>query len=236
MSPRRWRLGRPQPTTPAQTFVGSAPPETGPAFFLSYARTPQSAGVLADPDSGVKQLYADLSNRVRQLLPLGAAQEAGFMDARMEAGDLWHDELFHNLGAARAFVALLSPPYLQRSVWCPMEWDYFARRVVQHQIDTTRSARATAIIPVLWTPIGDAEPPIVAAVQRFIPPPVVTPERIQLYEQEGLLGMLDVDPVAYRAVVWSLARQIQKTLATVSVGPVTDTSTDNLRRSFTDGA
>ncbi|GIG88537.1 TIR-like protein FxsC [Plantactinospora endophytica] len=215
-------------------------PQSGPAFFLSYARakapSPRSGGGLTDPNSGVRQLYADLSDRVRQMLPLRAGEEAGFMDIRMEAGHLWSDELLRNLGRARAFVALLSPPYLERSEWCPMEWDFFARRTVSQHPGSARGPFATAIIPVLWTPIDEPGPSTVSKVQRFTPSPVVPREHIQLYESEGILGMSDVNPGAYRAVVWALARQIQDTCAALRVSPTTDTSTADLRRSFADDA
>jgi TIR domain len=241
MNRRRWwpspQRKAPEPAAPQpQPGRGLI---SGPAFFLSYARakasSPREAGGLGDPNRGVKQLYADLNERVRQMLPLRAGEEAGWMDGRLEAGDLWSGELLRNLGKARAFVALLSPPYLQRSEWCAMEWDYFGRRDVRPQNGAARGSPPTAIIPVLWTPLDGTLPSMVAKVQRFMPSPVVTPEHIQLYESEGVLGMSDVNPVAYRAVVWALARQIQETCAALEVAPTVSTSTARLRRSFADG-
>lgn len=237
MNRRRWWVSPratpppPPPEPPAEDSLLS-----GPAFFLSYARAkPAAAGERGDPNSGVTKLFTDLNDRVRQLLPLQAGDDAGWMDFTMEAGDRWSDELLRNLGKARVFVALLSAPYLRRSEWCAMEWDYFDRRTVRPRPGAARGPKATAIIPVLWTPVDGPMPRMVSEVQRFGPPPVVTPEHAQLYESEGVLGMSYVDPGAYLAVVWSIARQIQKTCAALEVLPPGSISTQGLRRKFTDG-
>nr|BFE70125.1 hypothetical protein GCM10020092_034260 [Actinoplanes digitatis] len=58
---------------------------SGPAFFLSYARAkPAAVGERGDPNSGVMKLFADLNDRVRQLLPLQVGDDAGWMDVTME--------------------------------------------------------------------------------------------------------------------------------------------------------
>jgi hypothetical protein len=237
VSARRWWPGQPrdEEAAPAPEPVVVDPP-VQPAFFLSYARaTPPSAraaGDLDDPNAGVKELYADLNRRVRHLLPLRAGEEAGFMDDRMETGQLWNEELLRNVGTARVFVALLSPPYLERSEWCPMEWDLFTRRKVSPRPGKPPRANATAVIPILWTPIKDEIPPIVDQVQRFIPTPVLTSQHIQLYKSEGVLGMSDVDRAAYRAIVWAIAREIQEIDAALRVAPSYEAGTNHLRRSF----
>lgn len=238
MSPQRRRQpGGPHGDTaqaPENLVLGSPP---GPAFFLSYARAQPPGGAgndgLTDADAKVKDLFRDLNVRMRHLLPLRAGEPAGFMDDRMEAGTLWNEELLRNLGTSRVFVALLSPPYLERSEWCPMEWDYFTRRKVTPRPGVAgRLSLPTAVIPVLWTPITEELPPIVNKIQRFTPPPVVSPEHIQLYEAEGVMGMSDVNPGAYRAVVWALARQIQRISAALDVAPSDSTRVDRLRRAF----
>lgn len=241
MSARRLWPGQPRDEQAAPA-PDPPVPDTAvqPAFFLSYARaTPPSAraaGDLDDPNAGVKELYADLNRRVRHLLPLRAGEEAGFMDDRMETGTLWNDELLRNVATARVFVALLSPPYLARSEWCPMEWDLFTRRRVSPRPGQPPRANATAVIPVLWTPIKDEIPPIVSKIQRFTPSPVLTSQHIQLYKSEGVLGMSDVDRVAYRAIVWAIAREIQEVDAALRVAPLLDTGIDPLRRSFRESA
>lgn len=240
---RRRRLGTTRTATRQAAPKARVEPGllSGPAFFLSYARAKPSsaraAGTPADPNSGVRRLYSDLSDMVQQLLPLQAGADAGWMDVSMEAWVLWSSELLRNLGKARVFVALLSPPYLQRSEWCPMEWDYFSRRPVRPRSGTSPRPYATAIIPVLWVPVDEQLPAVVSGVQRFAPlASMVLPEHIQLYESEGVLGMSYVNPVAYRAVVWSLARQIRDKCLALETSPSESTSTRNLRRSFTEGA
>ena len=208
-----------------------------PVFFFSYARptrlAPTAGGLETDPAKEVTRFFADLTNNVNQLVPVPAGADVGFIDRKLEAGVDWHDELIRNLSGCRVFVALLSAQYVGVSKWCPMEWDYFARRDVRPAPGSPVSPHTTAIIPVLWAPVMSRMPSTVRKVQLFSP----SLESVRpLYESEGVLGMQSLDEIAYRAFVWMLAREIQNRWAHLEVTPSTRRTTRGLRRSFREGA
>jgi hypothetical protein len=203
------------------------PPPGGPVFFLSYSRTTRL-------NTEVGQLFEDLTDRVQQIVPLRPGEQAGFMDVHMEAGEEWNDELLRNLATCQVFVALLSGPYLRNSIWCPMEWDLFFGRQVTPRAGGQNRPHAKAIIPVWWTPFGEPLPPMVGQVQCFALSSLATRRQKALYDSEGMLGMLDMDPPAYKAAVWTLARQIYKMRQDFDVAPDPAPKTDGLRRSFWD--
>ncbi|GLY04364.1 MULTISPECIES: TIR-like protein FxsC [Actinoplanes] len=207
-----------------------------PVFFFSYARParlPASTGLEADPAKEVNRFFADLTNKVNQLVPVPAGGDVGFMDRRLESGVDWHDELFRNLSGCRVFVALLSAQYVGVSRWCVMEWDYFSRREVRSRPGSPSRPHATAIIPVLWAPVMSRMPSTVRRVQQFSP----SVERLRpMYESEGVLGMQSLDESAYAALVWILAREIQNRWAHLEVAPSARRTTRGLLRSFQDGA
>jgi hypothetical protein len=211
-------------------------PPAEPVFFFSYARPARlptnAGGIETDSAKEVNRFFADLTNKVNQLVPVPAGADVGFMDRKLEAGVEWHDELFRNLSGCRVFVALLSAQYVGISKWCPMEWDYFCRREVRARDGASNRPNATAVIPVLWAPVMSRMPSTVRRVQQFSPPV----ERLRpLYESEGVLGMQSLDESAYTAVVWTLAREIQNRWASLDVRASTRRTTRGLRRSFQDG-
>jgi hypothetical protein len=216
------------------------PPVANPVFFLSYSRlSTRDAGDPADPIAEQRQFFYDLNRSVNQLLPIPAGDPIGFMDTGLEAGVRWSDELLRNLNSATVFVALISARYVNLSEWCPMEWDYFARRKVTTKAGVTPRPNATAILPVIWAPVDGPLPPTVADVQRFEPrPAAILPRHRTLYLEEGVLGMQKYHEGqgAYDAFIWSLAREIQIRANALEVKPSTRTTTDGLRRSFWTGA
>ncbi|MEV6348790.1 toll/interleukin-1 receptor domain-containing protein [Actinoplanes sp. NPDC051851] len=226
--------------TPPRRPTKQRPPIAEPVFFLSYARATtlplRTGGGRIDPAGEQRAFYLDLVTRVNQLVPRSAGAEVGFMDQDIEAGTRWSEELLRNLRGCRVFVAMLSPHYLARSQWCPMEWDFFARREVRGAKGSTAQPNATAIVPILWAPVVTSMPASVREAQRFTPPLVSLPEHKRLYESEGVLGLQHLDQGAYTTFVWNLARQIQTMEADVDVLPSTRRTVRGLRRTFGDGA
>lgn len=218
----------------------AAPPPAGPAFFFSYSRVPARAGGdPTDPIAEQREFFDDLNHAVNQLLPIPAGDPIGFMDTELEAGVKWSDELLRNLSSATVFVALISARYVNLSKWCPMEWDYFARRAVTEKASRKRRPNGTTILPVIWAPVDGPNPPIVDEIQLFMPRlTAVLPRHRTLYLEEGVLGMRKYHEGqgAYDAFVWSLARDIQTKVNTFDVRPSAKRTTDGLRRSFGAGA
>lgn len=203
---------------------------SAPAFFLSYARAPVS-----DANKPVLRLFDDLTQHLIQLLALPPGQDPGFMDTALKTGAPWEQQLLRMVGTCQTFIALLSEPYLYRSEWCAMEWDLFSLRKVTVKKDIpSASPFSRAIVPVLWAPLQRELPKRVAAIQYFLPRSL--PDHyLSLYQSEGLLGTMKVDPDAYTAITWKLAREIQVTYASYDVAPLTEESTVGLHRSFGGG-
>lgn len=209
-----------------------------PLFFLSYARAKDAgSGVRTPttPNPEVSDFYSDVLNQLRQLTPHQAGERLGFIDLNVETGRTWEPALLHALGTCRVFLALLSPPYLNGSEWCAMEWDLFSgRRVVEKVGDEVRTVEGAGILPVLWTPIPHRLPPRVEAVQWFIPAGL-PPDYVALYLEEGVLGLLSLNHDAYKAVVWKVAREIDRIARLHQPQPVDRKDTVGLRRSFEEG-
>jgi hypothetical protein len=203
-----------------------------PAFFLSYARAP-----VPEANAPVERFFDDLRKDVSQLVALMPGDENGFMDRNLEAGIHWEPELLRMVGTCRVFIALLSDPYLFRSKWCAMEWDLYAKRTVTRKGSAGTPGSSTfaqAILPVIWAPISAPLPDPVSRVQQFMPSDL--PDRyVNLYRSDGVLGTMNVDAEAYRAVTWKLALEIQKAVATYDVTPVRREKTTGLRRTFRGG-
>ena len=196
-----------------------------PAFFLSYARAP-----ISDANEFVKEFFDDLCRDVSQLIAVKPGDPTGFMDRSLEAGTQWEAELLKMVGTCKVFVALLSEPYLYRSKWCAMEWDLFSQRKVTRRPNAGGSSFSHAILPVVWAPLARPTPFRVNQVQRFVPD---LPERyVALYQSEGILGAKKMDTDAYKAMVWKLGREIQKTVASYHVSSIMMQKSDGLRRTF----
>ncbi len=206
-----------------------------PAFFLSYARAhaPRRApGPRIDFNDPVTKFFTDLSVLVSHALAWPVGLDVGYMDVNAEVGGDWRPELLRKVGTCTAFVALLSEPYLYRSEWCPMEWHLFAQREVRAKDrDAPGDEPTSALVPVLWTPIDRKYPPVIEAAEHFMPIDL-PPEYRGLYESDGLLGARNVEEAAYKAIVWKIARQIQKICATQHVASLIRENTAGLPKTF----
>ncbi|HZM82345.1 MAG TPA: TIR-like protein FxsC [Candidatus Limnocylindrales bacterium] len=204
----------------------------GPVFYLSYARSRPPKGTPSDAgtEQYVRKFYQDISVNVAELIATPIGRYAGFMDTSIEVGDKWTSELLWAVGHCSVFVALLSRPYLERQ-WCAMEWDLFSQRKVVSRSGLERES--TAILPVLWTPVG-AVPPMVAEISRFSPRRL--PEIADAYGLDGVFGLMRThQSQAYEATVWLLALEIQRIYHEYHVSPSARKDTAGLRRSFNGG-
>ena len=207
-----------------------------PLFFLSYARSKDADTDLlprAPRNSDVVTFFSDVLEIVRQLHAHLPGDRLGFMDLNVETGRIWESQLLHAVGTCQVFVALLSPPYLMGSEWCAMEWDLFSQRPIETVEGQTRAVDASAILPVIWTPIPDA-PRIVTDVQWFVPSGLPS-QFVARYEEEGVLGLLNAYPDAYKPVVWKIARKIEQISRSYRPRPAVRRDTSDLRRSFQKG-
>lgn len=185
---------------------------TGRLFFVSYARP------LRRDLSKEVRFYTDLSDDVGELQGRDAGEYPGFMDLDMKPGTAWSPELLGAVGECQVLVPLLSKS-LVGSQWCGKEWDAFAQRTVQPQPDppTQGSRFGSAILPVLWTRMDKKRlPKVIGAIQIFAPE---EPKLAQLYNDNGIYGLLIKDESAYRTVVLELAQQIDLVLETYHVVP-----------------
>ena len=141
--------------------AGDEPGTAGkmPYFFLSYARTPKRDPTdKEDPDRWVYKLYQDLRAAILQMTS-ALPEEAGFMDRENRLGVEWPPELTKALATCRVFVPLYSRRYFE-SDNCGKEWSAFARREVNH--NARGRPAVNAIVPALWTNLGQAALPDVA--------------------------------------------------------------------------
>ncbi|WP_433043550.1 TIR-like protein FxsC [Dactylosporangium sp. CS-033363] len=137
------RTAGPMPTRPAINLRYPPLPQAtaAPYFFLSYARS--------DDDQYVEQFFKDLSGEVRVRAGLGSAKTVGFLDRNLEMGTIWSKELVDALATCTTFIGLCSPRYIA-SEPCGQEWQLFAQRCEQYELDHGR--RSTALVPALWLP------------------------------------------------------------------------------------
>jgi hypothetical protein len=196
-----------------------------PVFFVSYAARGGS------PDA-VRQFYGDLASHVVELVGGEPGQDPGFLDTTIPSmGERWQDRLLRAAGSSQTMIFLNSPTSLT-SEWCAREWDLFSRRRVYDR-RTGEPADVQAIIPVLWTPPTTEEPPIVAAVQRFVPTDLPDTTTAAGYQSEGLLGLLRTGRhEEFQAVIWKLSLHIQRLNANYWVEPLTPRDVDELHDSF----
>lgn len=227
-------LGRHHDVSPV---TGSMlPSERWPIFYLSYAKA-RGDGSETSSNRGsqlLSQFFEDLSADVSELLPLPPGATPGFIDLSIPAGGVrWSDVVLRALGTCQVFVALLSAPYLE-SDWCGMEWFAFTQRSVYTRSESAPKAQ-TCILPVLWSPIRDVRlPRSVLSVQRYSPNNLPYPDLAQLYENEGIFGLMRMrHEDFYQTVVWQLARRIAHIQLDQRVEPRTFTL-EELRNSFGD--
>jgi hypothetical protein len=140
--------------------------------------------------------------------------------------------LLEKASTCQVLLCLISTPYLTRSEWCAMEWDLFTRRRVLSREDGT-PAKAKAIIPMLWAPCTVALPAEINEVNRFVPTDLCTPEIVDLYQTQGLFGLMAAgNDAAYRPIVWSLAMTVFRIHQRYWVEPLQLTGQETFRTSF----
>jgi hypothetical protein len=174
-----------------------------PLFFLSYAHGPQ-----LDPNGYVVRFFDDLSINVAELVIRMTGADPGFMDQSMLGGGRWTEELLRALGDCRIFVALLSAAYMS-SKWCGMEWYAFSQRNVI-PLRQNAPSHQTCIIPIVWAPSPhERTPDCVKALQQFLPASLPGSSIAQLYQKDGVLGLLKMrQDEYYQTIVWRLAQRV----------------------------
>jgi hypothetical protein len=195
-----------------------------PLFFLSYAHslvTGQARSKNQGRNRRFVRFFEDLSENVAELVSRTAGSDPGYMDqSSIAAGRRWTPELLRALGTCQVFVALLSPIYID-SAWCSLEWHAFSRRQVTSYPDRAIS-NETAIIPVIWAPVREPDVPRkIQDVQWFYPLAMPETDKAASYEGDGVVGLLQIDEIAYQAVVWRLAQRIAEIHYTHRVEPRT---------------
>ena len=202
---------------PAQADVAKAAMPAvdpgSPLFFLSYAHSQVSTrnmGEARERNWRFTQFFRDLSENLAELVsrPTGSDpgyMDLGYMDQSISDGERWSPELQKAIGTCQVFVALLSPVYFGRP-FCGLEWHAFSqRRVLSYT--PAETITQTAILPVIWAPVRDQDvPAVVRAVQWFYPRDM--PTGTLRYESDGVVGLLQLDDVGYKSVVWRLAQRI----------------------------
>jgi FxsC-like protein len=184
--------------------AGDEPGTAGkmPYFFLSYARTPKRDPTdKEDPDRWVYKLYQDLRAAILQMTS-ALPEEAGFMDRENRLGVEWPPELTKALATCRVFVPLYSRRYFE-SDNCGKEWSAFARREVNH--NARGRPAVNAIVPALWTNLGQAALPDVAQSIQY--------HHADLgprYSAEGFYGIMKLQQYRgdYQRAVHRLAQRI----------------------------
>jgi hypothetical protein len=186
-----------------------------PLFFLSYAHSQvftRNMGEARERNWRFTQFFRDLSENLAELVsrPTGSDpgyMDLGYMDRSISEGERWNPELLKAIGTCQVFVALLSPVYFGSS-WCGLEWHAFSQRRVLSSTQAETSNQ-TAILPVIWAPVREQDvPAVVKEVQWFYPRDVPTAGITLRYENDGVVGLLQLDDVAYKSVVWRLAQRI----------------------------
>jgi hypothetical protein len=208
---------------------------SAPVFFLSYSRPDRSRPVAApqEPNRHVMRFFDELTENVNELVGSPAGQDPGFVDLGRGGGESWQETVLGAVGTCQVFVCLLSRPLL-KSPWCCREWDAFARRAVVPRGGSARPGD-TAIVPVLWAPLSDPMPPMVAKINVFRPTGLPKEHYAARYLANGLFGLLRSEPDIYEAILWKLALHIQRIHTQYWVEPRIPAGVDDLRTSFDEG-
>jgi hypothetical protein len=198
-------MTRPEPGMPDEVDPRS------PLFFLSYAHAQaikRDRRRKSERNRRFVKFFEDLSENVAELVSRPAGSDPGYMDDRsIDSGQRWTPELLKAIGTCQIFVALLSPIYLD-SQWCSWEWNAFEQRRVFSYPEGELSDD-TAIVPVIWAPVREKDAPnVVQEVLWFYPPDMPKTDTAASYENDGVVGLLQVDEAAYQAVVWKVAQRI----------------------------
>ncbi|MBU2665595.1 hypothetical protein KOI35_18965 [Actinoplanes bogorensis] len=217
-----------------QTAAPGRDDPAAPVFFLSYWRPDppkHGAGPPREPNRFVMQFFDELSENVNNLIGSMPGRDPGFLDVARGGGELWERQLLHAAGTSQVLISLLSTPYLTGSEWCAREWDLFTRRRVRPRHDHAQLYE-TAVVPVLWTPLGTPLPPVVSDVNMFVPTRLRDDFRAD-YQSEGLLGLLRTGrQVVYEAIVWRIAQRVVDIHHNYWVEPLRLTGSDDLRTDF----
>jgi hypothetical protein len=148
-----------------------------PCFYLSYASVPDDSPV--EMRGWEHRFFSDLNAQLSGLTRSAAPGVGTFVVGDTGwAGRSHQEQMKDGLSRARVFVPLYSPRYF-KSAWCGMEWDAFGRR--QHEEQRAHGYMRSAIVPVLWDPVGSSEIPRAAAALQYMHP----------YTEGGLLHLLE---------------------------------------------
>lgn len=185
--------------------------ERGTPFFVSYAHAAEARPGEQEhnPDQHVQTFFYDLSRQVAELIPMRTGIDPGYLDRSVRGGVQWAKELLHALSTCEIMIALISARYIT-SKWCAMEWYAFQHRRI-FRPNGSRSSQG-CIIPVRWAPVEvDVLPSVISATTIFRPPNQRNPDIADLYWENGLFGLLEMEEAsAYRVVVWRLAQEIKR--------------------------
>jgi hypothetical protein len=199
-----------------------------PIFFLSYARSRKASDSAGMLDEFVVRVFHDLIVDLAQLLPVLPGNDVGFMDTRLDGGELWERQLLQAVGTCQVFIPLLSTQYVASSQWCAMEWDLFSRRRAVSR--TGSESAAESIVPILWTPLRESIPRPVSSVNLFVPGNIKGKDT---YRSNGLLGLIKIgDLDSYGTVIWALARHIAQLYVERRVAPNIENTVDGLPTRF----
>ena len=155
----------------------------------------------------ILQFFEDLTD-VGELLGRDTGAYPGYIDRSMFGGQRWQDEVCEALGTCQVFIPLISPS-LAGSDWCGKEWHAFSSRKFEPR-GVRLSDHQTAILPVIWAPFDmSAMPEVISDIQMFSPTRLPSFEIAENYQEEGVLGLLNLGwEQKYRSVVWRLAQQV----------------------------
>ncbi len=207
---------------------------TAPLFFLSYGRiSPLRKGPIAQPDPNprAKQLFADLSNHLNNLVYRETGADPGFMDVAMAGGEEWRSQLLRAVGTCQVFVALLSPAYV-KSEYCALEWNAFVERPVRRR-EGAPDRHQTSVMPVVWLPSpSGAVPAAINKIQRFTPRRLPEDNLAQQYADEGLYGLLALGADGTDGIILRLAQQVRDLCWTNQVERRVLPDTKSISRTF----
>ena len=212
-----------------------------PLFFVSYRRPyepghPTVVSRARGPE--VHQFFQDLTEDVGELIGAPIGYDPGYLDRADSVGTDWERQLLTAIGTCQVLICLMSEPLLRDSKWCAREWYAFARREVSPNSAQARTGE-TAIVPVIWHPLGTAVriPQVVDRVGLFVPPDLPDPSFETAYRKYGLLGLIRTSQKqAYRTLVWHLAMHINRVRQSCVVMPWVPQSLSELPTRFEEDA